>query len=43
MTELWLDEHGPDAEPPPELLAEIRRLRGDAEQNDTASKSEDDR
>lgn len=29
LAEDWLNAHGPDADPPPHLLAEIRRLRGE--------------
>lgn len=45
LAEQWLDEHGPDAEPPPELRAELRRLRANADQDTPAptSTTEDDR
>jgi hypothetical protein len=37
MAELWLDEHGPDAEPPREFVAELNRLRASANQDDSAT------
>jgi hypothetical protein len=37
MVEQWLDEHGPDTEPPPEFRAELDRLRAVADQNPTTS------
>jgi len=31
---IWLDEHGPDAEPPPQLRAKLRRARSNAANSD---------
>ncbi len=38
MVEQWLDEHGPDAEPPLEFHAELRRLQAAADPTTTTSR-----
>ncbi|MCA4726901.1 hypothetical protein [Mycolicibacterium fortuitum] len=43
LTELFLDEHGPDAEPPPELRAEMDRLRASANRNAPTTTTETDK